>query len=144
MASSGKETFAIPYDYEGACKENEAVCLGVPYFNWGPLYAKYITLAKEGKWAPAFEWGGPDWADINNPDTSTVGFFKGAALSADASTNLDKFIAELAGGLTLWKGPLNLQDGSVYLADGEVATDPQIWYLPQLLEGMEGQSVPSN
>jgi hypothetical protein len=27
------------------------------------------------------------------------------------------------------------------LKDGEVATDLQIWYLPQLLEGMEGQSV---
>jgi len=144
MASAGKETFAIPYDYENACKENEAVCLGVPYFNWGPLYAKYIALAKEGKWASAFEWGGPDWADINNPDTSTVGFDKGAALSADASANLDKFIAELAGGLNLWKGPLNLQDGSAYLAAGEVGTDPQVWYLPQLLEGMEGQSVPSN
>ena len=37
--------------------------------------------------------------------------------------------------------PLNLQDGTVYLADGVVATDQQIWYLPQLLEGMEGQSV---
>jgi len=30
----------------------------------------------------------------------------------------------------------------VHLKDGEVATDQQIWYLPQLLEGMEGQSVP--
>ena len=31
-------------------------------------------------------------------------------------------------------------DGTVYLADGEVATEAQIWYLPQLLEGMEGPS----
>ena len=63
-------------------------------------------------------------------------------LSADASAKLDQFIAELAGGLKLWKGPLNLQDKSVYLKDGEVATDQQVWYMPQLLEGMEGQSVP--
>jgi len=35
-----------------------------------------------------------------------------------------------------------LQDGTAYLKDGEVATDQQVWYLPQLLEGMEGQSVP--
>ena len=66
---------------------------------------------------------------------------KGAALSADAAANLDKFIAALAGGLNLWKGPLNLQDGTEYLADGVEATLQQIWYLPQLLEGMEGQSV---
>ncbi len=57
---------------------------------------------------------------------------------------MDAFIADLAGGLNLWTGPINLQDGSVYVADGAVATDAQIWYLPQLLEGMEGQSVPAN
>jgi hypothetical protein len=27
--------------------------------------------------------------------------------------------------------------------EGKVATPQQIWYLPQLLEGMEGQSVPT-
>jgi simple sugar transport system substrate-binding protein len=43
----------------------------------------------------------------------------------------------------LWKGPLNLQDKTVYLKDGETATDQQIWYLPQLLQGMQGQSVPT-
>ena len=72
-----------------------------------------------------------------------VGFNKGTALTGDASTNVDKFIAELAGGLNLWKGPLNLQDKTVYLKDGETATDVQVWYLPQLLEGMQGQSVPT-
>ena len=50
----------------------------------------------------------------------------------------------LTGGLNLFVGPLNLQDGKAYLKEGEKATDQQIWYLPQLLEGMEGQSVPSN
>jgi simple sugar transport system substrate-binding protein len=95
----------------------------------------------DGSWKEGFQWNGPDWKDINNPDTSAVGFTKGKGLSADASTKLDGFIAELAGGLNLWKGPLNLQDKTVYLKDGETATDQQIWYLPQLLEGMEGQSV---
>jgi simple sugar transport system substrate-binding protein len=42
--------------------------------------------------------------------------------------------------LNLWKGPLNLQDGTVYLADGVEATESEIWYLPQLLQGMEGLS----
>ncbi len=72
-----------------------------------------------------------------------VGFVKGKGLAADDAATLDAFIAELAGGLNLWTGPINLQDGTAYLADGEVATDQQVWYLPQLLEGMEGQSVPA-
>jgi simple sugar transport system substrate-binding protein len=66
---------------------------------------------------------------------------KGNALSADAGAVLDEFIADLAGGLNLWSGPINLQDGTAYLADGEVASDQQVWYLPQLLEGMQGLSA---
>jgi simple sugar transport system substrate-binding protein len=94
-----------------------------------------------GTFTSHFEWNGPDWSNINNPDTSAVGFNKGAALSKTASDAVDKFTAELAKGLNLWKGPLNQQDGAVYLKDGETATDQQIWYLPQLLQGMVGQSV---
>jgi len=141
MAGTGKEVWAVSYDYKDGCAEAEDVCLGVPYFNWGPAYVNYFKQINAGTAKPVFEWLAPDWANINNPDTSIVGFQKGTALSADASANLDKFISELAGGLNLWKGPMNLQDGTAYLKDGETATDQQIWYLPQLLEGMEGQSV---
>lgn len=141
-SDAGKEVYAVPYDFIGSCKEGASVCLGVPYFNWGPAYLQTIKAAKEGTFKSEFQWNGPDWSDINNADTSAVGFVKGDALSADSSAKLDEFIAALAGGLNLWTGPINLQDGTVYLADGEVATDQQIWYLPQLLEGMEGQSVP--
>lgn len=139
--AAGKAVRAIPYDFKSACDPAPEVCLGVPYFNWGPEYLKAITTAKEGKFTSFSTWVGPDWKDINSETTSMVGFEKGKALEADASTKLDKFIADLAGGLNLWTGPINLQDGTAYLKEGEVATDQQIWYLPQLLEGMEGQSV---
>ena len=141
FAGEGKKVWAVPYDFVGACDEGKTICLGVPYFNWGPAYAAAIKSAADGTWSSHFEWNAPDWKNINDPDTSAVGFQKGAALSADAAANVDKFIGELAGGLNLWKGPLNLQDKTVYLKDGENATDQQIWYLPQLLEGMDGQSV---
>jgi simple sugar transport system substrate-binding protein len=139
---AGKVVWALAYDFKDNCSVAPDVCLGVPYFNWGPAYVATITTAIDGTWTEGFQWNSPDWKDINNPDTSAVGFVKGNGLSTDASTKLDAFIAELAGGLNLWKGPLNLQDATVYLKDGETATDLQIWYLPQLLEGMEGQSVP--
>jgi simple sugar transport system substrate-binding protein len=141
-ADAGKAVFAVPYDFIGSCEEGASVCLGVPYFNWGPAYLETITAASEGSFASNFQWNGPDWTDINNPDTTAVGFVKGDALSAEAAAQLDEFVTALAGGLNLWTGPINLQDGTVYLADGEVGTDQQVWYLPQLLEGMEGQSVP--
>jgi len=138
---SGTPVWAIPYDFQGSCDIAPEVCLGVPYFNWGPAYVQTIQTAVDGNWVSNFQWNSPDWADINNPDTSAVGFVNGPALSAENAASLDAFVAELAGGLNLWTGPINLQDGTVYLADGEVASDQQVWYLPQLLEGMEGQSV---
>lgn len=141
LKDAGQTVWAVPYDYKGSCEEATDVCLGVPYFNWGPAYLRYITAAQAGNWQAAWEWNPPDWADINNPDTSAVGFIKGTALSADASAKLDEFIGALAGGLNLWTGPINLQDGTAYLQEAQVATDQEVWYLPQLLEGMEGQSV---
>ena len=137
----GKQVFAVQYDYKEACNVAPKACLGVPYFNWGVPLKPIIQSVIDGTYTRQFIWQGPDWKDINNPDTSMVGFQKSDGLSADASTKLDGFIGELAGGLNLWKGPLNYQDGTVFLKEGEVATPQQIWYMPQLLEGMTGDSV---
>ncbi len=140
MTDAGKTVFAIPYDYHKACDQAPTVCLGVPYFNWGPAMLKNVNDIVAGTWKPHFEWNGPDWANFNSPDSGAVGFNYGQALSADNKTTLEQFVSDLAGGLNLWTGPLNLQDGTVYLKDGEVATDQQVWYAPQLLEGMLGKS----
>ncbi len=140
---AGKKIYAIPYDYKAACEQAPAVCLGVPFFNWGPSYLKVISDAKAGAFKQSWDWIAPDWADLNNPDTSIVGFEKGAALSADNATKLDAFIAKLAdGSLNLYTGPLNYQDGSPFVAAGATADDKTIWYTEQLLEGVEGQSAP--
>lgn len=141
LAAEGNKVFGVAYDYVAACDAAPDVCIGVPYFNWGPEYLKAITSAQDGSWASTFIWASPDWADINNVDTSTVGFVNGPALSEEDAAAVDAFVAELAGGLNLWTGPINLQDGSAYLADGEVGTDQQVWYLPQLLDGMDGLSA---
>lgn len=140
-AKAGKKAWAIQYDYKDGCQQAEEVCLGAPYFNWGPAFLKAIRLVMDGKWAQYWDWNGPDWKDINNPDTSAVGFVKGKALSKESAEKVDAFIKGLAeGSINLFKGPLNFQDGKIYLKEGEVATDLQIWYLPQLLKGMEGPS----
>ncbi len=140
-AGQGERIFAIPYDYEGACDESPDICLGVPYFNWGPGYLERVKAVRDGTWKQQFVWAGPDWSNINDPDTSAVGFVKGPALTDEWAGHLDEFIAGLAdGSINLFVGPLNYQDGTSFLADGEVATDEQIWYMEQLLEGMEGPS----
>jgi simple sugar transport system substrate-binding protein len=140
-AKKGEKVWAIPYDYQGACAEAPEICMGVPYFNWGPAYVKYIKAVQAGTYKQEWVWDGPDWKNINAPDTSAVGFVKGNALTAEEGATLDKFIAGLGdGSINLFVGPLNYQDGSVFLKDGEKATDKQIWYESQLLQGMTGPS----
>ena len=104
-------------------------------------FGTLVKAVQAGTWTQAFEWVAPDWKDINNPDTTAVGFMYGPALKPGAQTVVEVFTAGLAAGtINLYKGPIKFQDGTVYLKDGETATDKQIWYLPQLLEGMTGPS----
>ena len=137
----GREVWAIPYDYLGACEGADAVCLGVPYFNWGPAYLAQIKAVRDGNWKQVWEWNGPDWSDINNEDTSAVGFLNGPAISAEVAAELDGFIKGLASGkINVFQGPIFYQDSTPFLLAGEKATDKKIWYMSQLLQGMEGAS----
>ena len=137
----GKMVWAIPYDYIGACEGASDVCLGVPYFNWGPGYLEFIQASIAGKWKSNWIWMGPDWKNINDPDTSTVGFKPGPALSSSAKKALDSFISDLGTKRSTCSKGLYTTRMEVYFSkDGEIATDKKIWYMEQLLKGMLGQS----
>jgi len=143
-ADKGESVWAIPYDYKNGCDEKPEICLGVPYFNWGPAYLEVAQSVIDGTFEEFWEWNLPDWSDINNPDTSAVGFEEGPGLSAENTAQLNTFIAGLAdGSIDLWQGPLNFQDGSSFLADGAKASEKEIWYMPSLLEGMKGADTSS-
>ncbi len=141
FAGKGKKVWAIPYDYYKASDAAPNVNLGVPYFNWGPAYVTAVKTAMDGSWKSHFEWNAPDWKNLNGADTTASGSTRARLSPLPRPPAVDNFVTELAGGLNLWKGPVSLQDGTSYLADGVVATDQQIWYLPQLLKGMDGLSV---
>lgn len=141
-ADAGNAVWAVPYDFRDACAEAPSVCLGVPYFNWGPSYLDTAKSVIDDDFTAGFEWLGPDWEDITNLDTSAIGWLDGNGLTEDAKTSLDGFIDGLASGdIELFRGPLNYQDGSVWLAEGEVADDFAVWYTEQLLEGIVGASA---
>jgi len=140
-AAQGDKVWAVPYDFEKACDNAPEICLGVPYFNWGPAYLETAKAVLAGTYTQSWDWNPPYWEDLTDNTKTAVGWLDGPALTADMQTDLDEFISGLASGdIQLWAGPINLQDGSEYIPAGSVATDEQIWYLPQLLEGMEGPS----
>ncbi|HLU10465.1 MAG TPA: hypothetical protein VK003_12420, partial [Oceanobacillus sp.] len=104
---------------------------------------------RNNEWSAAWDWVGPNWDDINDMSSSAVGFVVGEGLSEENRFYLDQFIADLAAYATnpfvpqsfaLWQGPLALQDGTVLAEEGQLVDMLDVWYLPQLLEGMVGAS----
>jgi simple sugar transport system substrate-binding protein len=138
-AAAGKPVKFVHYDLKTGCDLAPDICLGVPHYNWALPYKAAVEKAKVGTMPNEFIWLGPDWKDINGP-TSMIGFVPGKALG-DKKASIDLFIKGLSdGSINPYKGPLNFQDGTPYLKAGETATEQQIWYMPQLLAGMEGPS----
>ncbi|MEM6283499.1 MAG: BMP family ABC transporter substrate-binding protein [Chloroflexota bacterium] len=147
--ANGEDIYALPYDFEGSCEAAPEACLGVPYFNWGPDYTDIVSRVADGTYEQEWVWADPFWEDLADNTQTAIGFVKGEGLSEEASASLDEFIGFLTdyatnpdnvGTIALWEGPLNLQDGTELVAEGEKLPEADIWYLEQLLEGMEGAS----
>jgi basic membrane lipoprotein Med (substrate-binding protein (PBP1-ABC) superfamily) len=140
-AAQGLPVWAVPYDFEGACENAPEICLGVPYFNWGPSYLDTASAVGSGAWVQSWDWNPAYWLDLTDRTITPVGWANGTGISAESQANLDIFIDGLASGeVNYWAGPISLQDGSEYVPAGSIATGEQIWYLPQLLLGMIGPS----
>ncbi|MCW5878254.1 MAG: BMP family ABC transporter substrate-binding protein [Anaerolineales bacterium] len=136
-AAADEAILAVPYDYLNACDSAPAFCLGVPFFSWGPAYLALAESVAAGAWEQSWDWNAANWDALTDPGQTDVGWLDGPALQGQAASDLHDFIAKLAAGeVDLWAGPVNLRDGTVYVAAGQSATDEQIWYLPALLQGM--------
>jgi simple sugar transport system substrate-binding protein len=128
-AANGENVWVVPYDYEGACQQAPNICLGVNYFNWGFEYLSIVEKSNNDKFINEWIWAEPNWKNM--------GFKYGDGLTSAEKTKLGKFIDELEDGLNLFKGPLYFEDGSVYLEEGQSASDLDIWYTPQVLKGIK-------
>ena len=103
--------------------------------NWAPYYIARVKAALDGEWTSEDTWGG---------------FSTGMVALAPYNTNLPADVvaeaeaarkAIAAGTLHPFTGPLNRQDGSVWLKAGETAPDGDLLGMNFYVEGIEG-SVP--
>ncbi len=108
MHDAGQSTFALAYDYKDNCNVAPDICLGVPYFNWGPAFLTAVKSAADGTWQEGFQWNGPDWADINNPDTSARGLHQGRRLVGRRLHSVGRVHL----GTGRWLGPVDRPDQS--------------------------------
>ena len=153
--AEGDTSYGIPYGNVNGCSEAPDACIGAAYYNWGPAYLDVVQRVLDGSWSQEWRWLEPKWDEINedgyytDSDASVIGFKLGDALSMATIESLNAFAAEIeafqtdpmrADEIFLWEGPLNLQDGTPLAAEGEPVSLLDIWFIPQLLEGMTGAS----
>ena len=104
--------------------------------DWSPYYVKRVKDVMDGTWESGHSWGGMPEGEVVIGDITE-------AVPADVKAEAEAMIAAItAGEYHHFTGPINKQDGSVFLADGEVATDEQLVTMNFYLEGMSGD-IPS-
>ncbi len=104
--------------------------------NWAPYYIKRVQAVLDGTWESSRFWGGiGDGEVLIGEITEAVP----AEVKAEAEAMRD---AIGSGAYHPFTGPLNKQDGSVWLADGEVATDEVLSGMNFYVEGIVGD-IPS-
>lgn len=153
--AEGDPSYGVPYGNVNGCSEAPEACIGAAYYNWGPAYLDVVQRAVDGSWSQEWLWLEPKWDEINDDglytdaDTSVAGFVFGDALSMETRETLKAFAQDIhdfqtdpmhADEMFLWSGPLNLQDGTELAGDMAPVSLLDIWFIPQLLEGMIGAS----
>jgi basic membrane protein A and related proteins len=104
--------------------------------NWAPYYIKRVQAVMDGTWTSTHTWGGMKEGEVVMGEITE-------AVPAEIKAEAEGMIAAItAGTYHPFTGPINKQDGSVFLAEGEVATDEQLVSMNFYLEGFVGE-IPS-
>lgn len=100
--------------------------------NWAPYYIERVQDVIDGTWEPTDTWGGIESGMVEMASFSDR---IPEDVRAEAQATAD---AIAAGELHPFTGPLNKQDGSLWLAEGEVADDETLLGMNFYVEGLEG------
>lgn len=101
--------------------------------DWAPYYVERVQAVIDGTWENTDTWHGVDSGMVAFAPLSDK-------LPDDVRARAEATIAALqAGTLHPFTGPINKQDGSVWLADGEVADDGALLGMNFYVEGVEGE-----
>ncbi|WP_108660806.1 BMP family ABC transporter substrate-binding protein [Acuticoccus kandeliae] len=99
--------------------------------DWGPYYVERVKAVIDGTWAQSDTWHGFAEGNVamapftNMPD----------AVATHAQETVD---AIKSGALEPFTGPINKQDGSVWLEEGQKASEGELLGLNFYIEGIDG------
>ncbi|HEU0222383.1 MAG TPA: BMP family ABC transporter substrate-binding protein [Paracoccaceae bacterium] len=101
--------------------------------NWAPYYVSRAKAVLDGTWESIDTWGGIDSGMVVIPPISDK-------VPADVKKLAEDAIEAIrAGAFHPFTGPIDKQDGSVWLKEGEIASDEVLLGLNFYVEGIEGE-----
>jgi simple sugar transport system substrate-binding protein len=104
--------------------------------NWAPYYIRRVRAVLDGTWESTATWDGIAEGTVQIGEITEA---VPAEVKAEAEAMIEAIRSRAYHPFT---GPINKQDGTPWLAAGEVATDEQLVGLTFYLEGMTG-TVPN-
>ena len=100
--------------------------------NWAPYYIERTRAVMDGTWESVDTWDGMDTGMVEMGAMTDK-------IPADVQAEAEAMMAAIAAGeYHPFTGPINKQDGSVWLAEGEVADDGALAGLSFYIEGVTG------
>ncbi|WP_179378409.1 BMP family ABC transporter substrate-binding protein [Jannaschia marina] len=100
--------------------------------DWSPYYIERVQAVIDGTWEQQASWGGMPEGEVVIGEITD-------AVPAEVKAEAEAMIAAItAGEYHPFTGPINRQDGSAWLAEGEVAEDGALLGMDFYIEGLTG------
>ncbi|GGA95162.1 BMP family ABC transporter substrate-binding protein [Allosediminivita pacifica] len=101
--------------------------------NWAPYYIDRVQAVIDGTWESTDTWGGIDSGMVGIGEITDAVPEEVRAQATEVMESIE------SGEYHPFTGPLNKQDGSVWLEEGETASDEDLLGMDFYVEGMTGE-----
>ncbi len=119
----------IAYDSINACSGLEKSCLGVPYWNWGPVYLDIVQQVQAGDWTPEDYYG-----STADGMLGFYGFMEGQEPYPSVPESVIPEVREVLADMqadkfnrfSIFSGPINDNQGNEVIPDGVSLTQSDL------------------
>ncbi len=134
QAAGERGLTGIAYDSDNACNGLEDVCLGVPYWIWGPIYLDIVEQVVAGTWVPEDFYG-----STVDGMLGFYGFMEGQepypSVPDSVIPEVEALLAQMKAGeftrFDIFTGPINDNQGNVIIPAGTTLTQSDLEGLSQ-------------